>query len=92
MLLHWAYIESDFLHFYNIDSPLTLVWTKFRRLLFALPPESIFFRILQQKTEHISKESQESPNQWAKDKLREKFKLKPRKVENVMTLDEYSVK
>lgn len=43
----WGPIESDFLHFYNIDSPLDVRWHKFIRLIGYLPPESsVFLRIL----------------------------------------------
>jgi len=92
-LLYWAYIESDFLHFYNIDNPLLLVWTKFRRLLFALPPESNFFRLLHQKTESLEKEEEEkkqTPNQWAKDKFRETFNKPKRKANKTLSLDDIS--
>jgi hypothetical protein len=48
--------------------------------------------MLYQKTENENEKKQsaaQTPNQWAKDKLRQSLGLKPRKSEKAIPLDEY---
>jgi len=55
----------------------------------------LFFRVIAQEQQQLADKDDKKlavPNKFAKEKLREKFKQKPRNVRNVVTLDEYSLK
>ena len=91
---YWSYVESDFYNYYSFN-PLTLPWTKFRRLLFSLPPDSLFFTLLNhlnEKTSEAKKEVLRTPNKDAKNKLREALNLKKRNSTNTMSLDDFVLK
>ncbi len=90
----WGPLEADLLHFYNIESPLSVRWHKLLRLIGYLPPESsIFLRILSDRQIEYDDEGNpvkkdKSNTRKAREMLRQQHR-RDRRPRTKMSLDEY---
>lgn len=90
----WGPLEADLLHFYNIESPLSVRWHKLLRLIGYLPPESsIFLRILSDRQIEYTETGEavrkdRSNTRKAREMLRQQHK-RDRRPRTKMSLDEF---
>ena len=81
MLDGWAYVESDFQRFYQLD-PLSIGWRRFLVLFKTLSPDGVF-------ASYVKHVDEVNDPDWWKDELARQQGSEYKRPEKVMSIDDW---